>query len=125
MQLNDKKPAWLCRIPLLPRKWIRVGECVSSYTPLLEVRWHSITATACRMVCVHAAELNERKPRSKTQWMLALKHEIFLNYIQLFSSCPALTHHISSTETNLFKERLEITAAFCKKIATHINTQGG
>jgi len=62
LQLNDKEPVWLCRIPLLPRNWVRVVECVSSYVPLLEVRWHSITATAFRMVCAHAAELNERKP---------------------------------------------------------------
>jgi hypothetical protein len=111
LQLNDKEPAWLCRIPLLPRNWVRVGECVSSCVPLLDVRWHSITATAYRMVCAHAAELNERKPWSKTQ-MFALKPEMRLNYIQIFSSCPPLTHHMSSTEANLFKVRRETTAVF-------------
>jgi hypothetical protein len=44
--------------------------------PLLEVRWHPITATAWRMESVHAVELNERILRSKTQWMLALKPEM-------------------------------------------------
>jgi hypothetical protein len=99
-QLSDKEPAWFCRIPLLPRNWARVGECVSSYVPLLEVRWHSITATAYRMVCAHAAELNERKLWSKTQ-ILALKPEMRLNYIQIFSSCPPLTNHISSRDQSV------------------------
>lgn len=111
LQLNDKEPAWLCRIPLLPRNWVRVDECVSSYAPLLEVRWHSITATAYRMVCAHAAELNERKPWSKTQ-MLVLKPEKRLNYFQIFSSCPPFTHRISSTETNMFKVHRDTTAVF-------------
>ena len=112
--LNDKESMWLRRIPLLPRNWVGVGEGVSSYTymPLLKVIWHSITATAYRMVYARAAELNERKPWSKTQ-MLALKSEMHLNYIQIFSSCPPpLTHRISSTETNLFKVRRETTAVF-------------
>jgi len=119
LQLNDKEPVWLCRTPLLPRNWVRVSECMSSYVSLLEVRWHSIMATVYRMVCAHAAELNERKPWSKTQ-MLALKPEMHLNYIQILSSCvPPLTHHISSTETSLFKVRREHNCSVFVRIVPH------
>jgi len=118
LQLNDKEPVWLCRIPLLPRNWVRVSVCVSSYVSLLEVRWHSIMATVYRMVCAHAAELNERKPWSRTL-MLSLKSEMHLNYTQIFSSCPPLTHHISSTETNLFRVRRENNCSVFVRIMRH------